>query len=70
MLLQFKKKNSAVDKFYRSPTLANYRLLRQELADDGLSIENIFPDLDAFLAWRGRAYLSRQIREIESNKKK
>jgi hypothetical protein len=60
-----RREKSALDMFYRNPTLANYRRLKRELAMWGFSVEQVFPDLDAFLAWKGRNHLYLRIMEIE-----
>jgi hypothetical protein len=63
-----RREKSTLDMFYRNPTLANYRRLKRELAMWGLSVEQVFPDLDDFLAWKGRNHLYLRIMEIQERR--
>lgn len=61
MLALVKKNHSALEIFYRDPSLPAFRRLKAELAHQGLSVEQALPDLAAFLAWKGKAHLYQQL---------
>ncbi|MBS4031213.1 MAG: hypothetical protein KGZ63_07330 [Clostridiales bacterium] len=54
-----------MESFCLNPTLANYRRLKTELNAQGLTVEQAFPDLAAFLAWKGKLHLYNHILENE-----
>ena len=61
MPIRQKRYISTLDALHLDPTLTNYRRLKLELTLLGLTIEQAFPDLQPFLAWKGKRHLHTQI---------
>jgi hypothetical protein len=61
--IPFNTKKNPLESFCLNPTLANYRRLKTELNAQGLTVEQAFPDLAAFLAWKGKQHLYKHILE-------
>jgi hypothetical protein len=59
---------ASLSQFLQNPTFTNYRRLKTELTQAGLTLTQALPDLEAFLRWQKKHSLLAQIQSYERKK--